>query len=95
MAAATYADTLIAAWVARFSSDHFGLGGTVYLPDLEYPLQEAGHPTHNTTAYHPLSNGLVERAHHQLKESLKARLASHAWPSSPLGVTGHEDHTQG
>ncbi len=34
-----------------------------------------------TTAYHPQSNGLVERAHHQLKEGLKTRLASHEWPA--------------
>jgi hypothetical protein len=36
---------------------------------------------HNTmTAYHPQSNGLVERAHRQLKEALKSRLAGAAWP---------------
>jgi transposase InsO family protein len=34
-----------------------------------------------TTAYHPQSNGLVERAHRQLKEGLKTRLASHEWPA--------------
>jgi hypothetical protein len=33
-----------------------------------------------TTAYHPQSNGLVERAHRQLKEALKNRLAGAAWP---------------
>jgi transposase InsO family protein len=28
-----------------------------------------------TTAYHPPSNGLVERFHRRLKEALRARLA--------------------
>ena len=36
---------------------------------------------HNTTtAYHPQSNGMVERVHQQLKESLKARLVAADWP---------------
>jgi IS30 family transposase len=34
-----------------------------------------------TTAFHPQSNGLVERFHMRLKEALKARLAGPAWPS--------------
>ena len=34
---------------------------------------------HLTTAYHPQANGLVERFHRQLKESLRARAASLDW----------------
>jgi hypothetical protein len=33
-----------------------------------------------TTAYHPQSNGLVERLHRRLKDALRARLATAAWP---------------
>jgi hypothetical protein len=33
-----------------------------------------------TTAYHPQSNGMVERAHGQLKAALRARLAGSRWP---------------
>ncbi len=34
-----------------------------------------------TTAYHPQANGIVERAHRQLKASLRARGANTNWPS--------------
>jgi hypothetical protein len=43
-----------------------------------------------STAFHPQSNGLVERAHRRLKEALKAKLAGGDWPSHlpwiPLGL---------
>ncbi len=34
-----------------------------------------------TTAYHPQANGLVERAHRQLKDGLRARQAGVDWPA--------------
>jgi hypothetical protein len=34
-----------------------------------------------TTAYHPQSNGMVERSHRQLKDALRSRLAGHDWPA--------------
>jgi hypothetical protein len=33
-----------------------------------------------TTAYHPQSNGMMERTHGQLKAALRARLAGSRWP---------------
>jgi hypothetical protein len=37
---------------------------------------------HNTTtAFHPQSNGMVERFHCRLKEALKAHAASSDWPA--------------
>ncbi len=84
MAAATCADTLITAWVARFgvpaviTSDR----GTQFTSQVWSILcRKLGIIHTTTTAYHPQSNGLVERAHRQLKEGLKTRLASHEWPA--------------
>jgi Integrase zinc binding domain/Integrase core domain len=39
-----------------------------------------------TTAYHPQSNGLVERFHRRLKDALKARLNGPDWPRHLLWV---------
>jgi transposase InsO family protein len=76
MAAATCADTLITAWVARFSvpavitSDR----GTQFTSQVWSILCRKLGITHTTTtAYHPQSNSLVERAHRQLKEGLNGR----------------------
>ena len=42
-------------------------------------LQQLGIEAASTTAYHPQSNGMVERMHRQLKAALKARLKDAAW----------------
>ncbi len=34
---------------------------------------------HQTTAYHPESNGAVERLHRRLKDALRARVATATW----------------
>ena len=48
-----------------------------------------GTQLHCTTAYHPQSNGLVERFHRQLKASLKARLHGPNWRDElPLVLLG-------
>ena len=41
--------------------------------------QLLGIQLHHTTAYHPQSNGLVERFHRHLKAALRARLSSPNW----------------
>ncbi len=33
-----------------------------------------------TTAYHPQANGMIERAHRQIKDALRVRLAGPSWP---------------
>ncbi len=84
MAAATCANTLITTWVARFgvpaviTSDR----GTQFTSQVWSILcRKLGIIHTTTTAYHPQSNGLVKRAHLQVKEGLKTRLASHEWPA--------------
>ena len=83
MEAATCADAFTANWVARFgvparlTSDQ----GRQFMSELWRNLcSQLGIEQLNTTAYHPQSNGMVERAHLQLKNALKARLAGVAWP---------------
>jgi cleavage and polyadenylation specificity factor subunit 1 len=69
-------------WVSRFgaplhiTSDR----GSQFTSALWASLAVAlGSSTHQTTAYHPQSNGLVERFHRSLKAALRARLAGPHW----------------
>jgi Integrase zinc binding domain/Integrase core domain len=78
--AATCADGLIAGWISRFgvpsvmTTDR----GTQFASAL-WSLR-LGIEHRMTTAYHPQSNGLVERAHRQIKDALRARVAGTQWP---------------
>jgi transposase InsO family protein len=83
MEAATCADALVAGSISRFgvpavlTTDR----GTQFSSALWSLLcQRLGIRHVMTTSYHPQSNGLVERAHRQMKEALKARLAGDKWP---------------
>ena len=69
-------------WVARFglprliTSDR----GAQFTSSLWAAMSTIlGIELSTTTAYHPQSNGMVERLHRRLKESLKARLSAADW----------------
>ena len=80
--AETVAENFVSGWICRFGSP------TTLITDrgsqftsstwkdvgtiLNIKLQ-------HTTAYHPQSNGMIERFHRQLKDALKARQAAECW----------------
>ena len=79
------ADAFVAGWIARFgvpasiTTDRGVQFTSAFWAVLCQQLGVLQHVT--TTAYHPQSNSIVERFHRQLKDSLRARLASVDWPS--------------
>ncbi len=81
--AASCADALVSGWVSRFgvpeqvTSDR----GRQFCSSIWDALsRQLGIKMRFTNAYHPQSNGLVERFHRRLKEALRARLADTDWP---------------
>ena len=82
ISAEVVADAFARGWVARFgvpekvTTDR----GTQFVSTTWSCLcRTLGIEHITTTAYHPQSNGLVERFHRQLKEALKARACGAAW----------------
>jgi transposase InsO family protein len=76
------ADAFIAGWVSRFGAPEVITTdrGPQFTSDLWAAMCGSLQVRHVTTsAYHPQSNGLVERFHRQLKESLKARQCGASW----------------
>ena len=78
----TLVSALMYNWISRFgvpkmiTSDR----GAQFTSALWSNMSETlGIQLNRTTAYHPQSNGLVERMHRRLKEALKARLTSPDW----------------
>jgi hypothetical protein len=54
--------------------------GPQFTSNLWFKLCEMLHISHRqTTAYHPESNGVVERLHRRLKDALRARAAAATW----------------
>jgi hypothetical protein len=80
--AETVADAFISGWISRFGiprvliTDRGSQFTSAIWADTGHIL---GIKVQHTTAYHPQSNGLVERFHRQLKAALKARSASDQW----------------
>jgi transposase InsO family protein len=82
--ATAVADALVAGWVARFGTpaDLTSDRGVQFCSEVWGQLMaKLGINHHLTTAYHPQANGMVERAHRQIKDALRARLAGPDWLS--------------
>jgi cleavage and polyadenylation specificity factor subunit 1 len=80
--AATVADTFTRDWVARFGvpSTVTSDKGTQFTSSTWTALcSRLGIQHITTTAYHPQSNGMIERSHRQIKDALRARLAASDW----------------
>jgi cleavage and polyadenylation specificity factor subunit 1 len=82
--AAACADAFIAGWIARFGvPTHVTSDRGVQFTSAFWAaiMSRLGISHKLTTAFHPQSNGAVERFHRRLKDSLRARLAGSDWPS--------------
>jgi transposase InsO family protein len=83
VAAADCAAALVHGWVARFgvpaclTSDRGVQFASAVWAAL---MRQLGVQHVMTTAYHPQSNGAVERLHRRLKDALRARAADSSWP---------------
>jgi transposase InsO family protein len=80
--AASCAKALTFTWISRIgvpetiTSDH----GPQFTSNLWFKLCEMLHISHRqTTAYHPESNGAVQRLHRCLKDALRDRVAAATW----------------
>jgi transposase InsO family protein len=82
MTASVCADAFIHTWMARY-----GVPGIVTMDQgrqfssevWQILYQKLSIQHISTTAYHPQSNGMVERSHRQLKDTLRGRLAGAKW----------------
>ena len=90
--AVTVARAFIGSWIARFgvpstvSTDRGRQFDSMLWTEL---MRLLGSKRIRTTAYHPSSNGLVERFHRQLKASLKAQADPSNWSENlPMALLG-------
>ena len=80
--AKTCAQALIRHWISRFGlpEDITSDRGAQFTSSLWTELgQVLGVQLHTTTTYNPQANDMIERLHHQLKSSLKARITDPYW----------------
>ena len=78
----TVAKAFIRSWISRFGvpADIVSDRGPQFTSELWAELNKLlGIKASRTTAYHPQANGMVERIHRQLKDSLKARATHPRW----------------
>jgi len=95
------AQALIHGWIARFGvPEHITSDrGAQFTSQFWTCLSELmGINLHHTTAYHPMSNGIIERTHRHLKSILMARLGSSSswfqhlpWALLAIRATPKED----
>ena len=90
--ASTCASAILHHWISKFGvpDDITSDRGPQFTSRLWNEFNKLlGVQTHNTTAYHPQANGLVERFHRQLKAALKARTSGPNWfDELPLVLLG-------
>ena len=82
--ATAVADALVTSWICRFGipDDLTSDRGVPFATEVWGLLMlQLGMRHHFTTPYHPQSNGMIERAHRQIKDSLRARLVGADWAS--------------
>ncbi len=92
--AAACADAFIGTWVARYGvpavvTTNRGLQFTSAVWAALCQRLNIDHIT--TTAYHPQSNGMIERTHRQLKDAFRSRLAGLSWALMGLRVAPKEE----
>lgn len=91
ISAETVAKALISGWISRFGcpTDIISDRGSQFQSELFKNLSQlSGFQHRRTTAYHPQSNGLVERFHRQLKAAIICH-ANDSWVESlPLVLLG-------
>ena len=78
----TCAKALALQWIARFGlpAELTSDKGSQFTSELWATMSQLnGTRLHRTTAYHPQSNGIVERFHRHLKSALMARLTGPDW----------------
>jgi transposase InsO family protein len=81
--ASNCAEALIAGWVSRYgvpASITSDPGHQFSSAVWDALCSRLGIQHITTLAYHPQANGMIERAHRQLKDALCSRLAGAKWP---------------